>query len=103
MIFEILAKFERKHTINEETISQFSKITLVQFINVAIIVICVNFEFLEDDFLGFIPIFNGEYPDFTAKWYAKVGKTLCMTLFINIFSPHASKLTLPLLKLIFRC
>ena len=45
-IFEMIVKLERKHTINEETISQFTKITIVQFINVAIIVICVNFDFL---------------------------------------------------------
>jgi len=64
-IFELIAKFERKHTINEETISQFSKITIIQFINVALIVICVNFDFLEDNFLGFIPIFNGDYTDFS--------------------------------------
>lgn len=102
MIFELIAKYERKHTVNEETISQFSKITIIQFINVALIVICVNFKFLEDDFLGFIPIFNGSYVDFTVEWYANVGKTLCMTLLINIFSPHASKLSLPFLKFFFR-
>lgn len=102
MIFEMIAKFERKHTINEETISQFSKITIIQFINVALIVICVNFSFLDDPFLGFIPIFNGEYTDFSVKWYSNVGKTLCMTLMINIFSPHASKLSLPFLKFFFR-
>lgn len=102
IFFELIAKFERKHTINEETISQFSKITIIQFINVALIVICVNFDFLEGPFLGFIPIFNGEYTDFTVKWYANVGKTLCMTLMINIFSPHASKLSLPFLKFFFR-
>ena len=66
------------------------------------IVICVNFKFLEDKFLGFIPIFNGEYTDFSVTWYSNVGKTLCMTLMINIFSPHASKLSLPFLKFFFR-
>lgn len=54
-------------------------------------------------FLGFIPIFNGAYPDFTVAWYDKVGKTLCMTLLIAIFSPYASKMAFPLLKLISRC
>lgn len=66
------------------------------------IVICVNFKFLEGDFLGFIPIFNGEYDDFSVEWYSNVGKTLCMTLMINIVSPHASKLSLPFLKFFFR-
>jgi hypothetical protein len=53
--------------------------------------------------LGFIPILQGEYTDFTSYWYAQVGKTLTLTLMINIFSPHASKLGLPLMKLMFRC
>jgi hypothetical protein len=73
----------------------------MQFINIAIVVLCVNFDFIQGDgmFLGFIPIFNGAYPDFTVSWYAKVGKTLCMTLLIAIFSPYASKMAFPVLKL----
>ena len=45
---------------------------MMQFINIAIVVLCVNFDFLKGDsfFLGFIPIFNGEYLDFSASWYA---------------------------------
>jgi hypothetical protein len=53
-------------------------------------------------FLGFIPIFNGSYPDFVAQWYSNVGSTLCLTMVINIFSPHASKLAMPLMKLFFQ-
>jgi hypothetical protein len=77
----------------------------MQFINIAIVVLCVNFNFTKGDkyFLGFIPIFNGEYDDFTVSWYAKVGKTLCMTLLVGIFSPYGSKLAFPTLKLCFRC
>lgn len=50
-------------------------------------------------FLGFIPIFNGAYGDFTVQWYSKVGKTLCLTLLIAIFSPYGSKLAFPALKI----
>jgi hypothetical protein len=67
------------------------------------IVLLVNFDLLENNFLGFIPILNGEYADFSVQWYSRIGKTLCMTMLIGIFSPHASKLTLPLLNLYFRC
>lgn len=104
-IFEYIVAIEKKHSINEETIGQFSKITIMQFINIAIVVICVNFNFTDGDklFLGFIPIFNGAYSDFTAAWYAKVGKTLCFTLLVGIFSPYGSKLAFPMLKLFFRC
>jgi hypothetical protein len=103
MIFEMMISLEKKQTINEETTSQFTKITIIQFINVAMIVILVNFDLLEGNFLGFIPILNGDYQDFSVQWYANVGKTLCMTMLIGIFSPHASKLSLPLMKLFFRC
>jgi len=60
-IFDLMISLEKKHTINEETTSQFTKITIIQFINVAMIVILVNFDLLEEDLLGFIPILNGEY------------------------------------------
>ena len=63
------------------------------------VVLVVNFDFLEGPLLGFIPIFNGDYRDFSIHWYGQVGKTLCLTLMINIFTPHGSKLAKPLLKL----
>jgi hypothetical protein len=102
-IFEKIAAFEKSHTSNDETISQFQKITIMQFINIAVVILLVNFDSLDGPFLGFIPILNGEYKDFTAQWYEQVGKTLCLTLFINIFSPHASKIMMPFMKLLFRC
>jgi hypothetical protein len=36
-------------------------------------------------------------------WYIKVGQRILLTLFLNIFSPHASKLALALLKGMRRC
>lgn len=64
-IFEMMVKLERKHTINEETEALFLKKTLIQFINISLIVLAVNFDFLDGEyFLGFIPIFNGSYSDF---------------------------------------
>lgn len=101
-LFTVMVKFERKHTINDETEALFIKKTLIQYINIALIVLAVNFDFLEGNFLGFIPIFNGKYHDFTAGWYKNVGKTLTLTLFINIFSPHVSYLFMPLIKIFMR-
>ena len=84
------------------------KITIMQWINIAIIILIINFDFTVGSsgspnglFLGFLPIFNGSYPDFVAQWYSKVGSTLCLTMVINIFSPHVSKLAMPLMKLFF--
>ena len=101
-LFTYMVKIERKHTINEETEALFIKKTLIQYINIALIVLAVNFDFLEGNFLGFIPIFNGTYKDFTAAWYTNVGKTLTLTLFINIFSPHISYLFMPFVKIFMR-
>ena len=104
-IFEKIVFIEKKHSANDETIGQFIKITIMQFINIAVVVLCVNFDFTPGDnyFLGFIPIFNGKYPDFTVDWYKNVGKTLTLTLFIGIFSPYGSKAAFPMLKLFMRC
>jgi hypothetical protein len=67
----------------------------------------VNFNLWQDGtkdhaFLGFLPLFTGNYSDFDAGWYKNVGKTICVTLFINIFTPHASKILIFLLKLLMR-
>lgn len=99
LIFEKTVVIEKKHTKNDETLGQFKKITIMQFINIAVVVLVVNFDFLAGPFLGFIPIFNGDYQDFSIHWYGQVGKTLCLTLMINIFTPHGSKLAKPLLKI----
>lgn len=87
--------------------------TILQFINIAIIILIINIDLTSpedavgDDepplFLGFLPIFNGEYADFDSAWFSQVGKTLTLTLLINIFTPHISKLSLPFLKLLKRC
>lgn len=102
MIFEKMAIVEKKHTVNEETTGQFIKILIMQFMNIALVVLIVNMN-LSIGFLSFLPIFNGEYLDFNSGWYENVGKTICLTMVINIFSPHISKLALPLIQLLKRC
>ena len=67
------------------------------------VILLINFDLLDGQLLGFIPLLNGEYKDFTVHWYSQVGKTLTLTLMINIFSPHASKLALPVVKVLLRC
>lgn len=102
-IFEKISFVERQLTVNDETKGQFQKITIMQFINIALVVLLINFNLIDGLFLGFIPILDGSYPDFTAFWYAQIGQQLCLTLMLNIFSPHFSKIALPLLKGLRRC
>jgi hypothetical protein len=74
----------------------------MQYINIAVVILVVTFNFLEDDLLGFLPILQGSYTGFTPRWYARVGNTLCVTLLINIVSPHISKVAVPGVKLLLR-
>ena len=73
----------------------------MQFVNIAVILLLVNFNFQSQEnddgsrglwLLGFLPILRGQYTDFSARWYANVGTVLCVTLTINILSPHGSLL-----------
>ena len=43
-IFELISKAEKHHTQNDETLGQFQKITIMQFINIAIVILLVNFN-----------------------------------------------------------
>ena len=69
---------ERSHTVNDETMGQFKKLTILQFINIGVIILIINLDIgLETDengdkklFLGFLPIFNGQYADFDSDWYS---------------------------------
>lgn len=109
MVLQYSVHLEKRETYNQEAFTQFKKLLLLQFFNIGMIVLIINFDFTPKDqdgqnklFLGFLPIFNGEFEDFNSAWYSKVGKTLCLTLLINIFTPHISKLSLPLLKIVQR-
>jgi hypothetical protein len=79
----------------------------MKFINISVIILLVNFNFAvgtnydqNDLFLGFIPIFNGSYPEFVSDWYKNVGTTLCITMILNIFSPFISKFSFLSIKLL---
>jgi len=74
----------------------------MQFFNIAVVILLINFKFLDKPLFGLIPILNGDYKDFTCDWYVIIGKTLCLTLMMNIFTPHISKLAIPVLRLLSR-
>lgn len=62
-IFQFTIFFEKRTSINDETAAQVSKITIMQFINIAVIIITVHFKFMPtgEKFLGFLPIFMGSH------------------------------------------
>lgn len=60
IVLELVTIFERSHSQNEETLSKFYKITILQFINYSVLTLTINskIESMENfNFLGFIPLF----------------------------------------------
>ena len=51
-------------TVDEEDRSKFTKMTAVQFINISIVVLLINFDFLDEPLLGFVPVLNGKMRSF---------------------------------------
>lgn len=104
--FELIAKLERFGTLNNETRSKFRRITVMQFINIAVILLLVNFrveDMRELRLYGQRLVLEGDYRDFSTQWYFNIGATLCMTLFLNIFTPHVVKLLMPCKVCCSRC
>ena len=90
-LFGFLITIEKNHSKSDDTISLFWKSTIMQFVNMAIIQLILGFHidgFENFQFMGFIPVFQGKYKDFSAQWYQEVGATLGVTLFFNIFGSH---------------
>jgi hypothetical protein len=80
----------------------------MQFINIAVVIILVNFNIFdgsgeESKFIQEIPVLNGDFKDFTVEWYFRIGATLCITLAINIFSPHFTKIMISVYRQCLRC
>jgi len=61
---------------------------IVQFINTAVLIILVNANLNLQNVPENFPLFNGDFADFTVKWYQVVGSTIGFTMILNIFSPH---------------
>lgn len=106
VIFELISRLEKHHTQNEQTLATFSKITVLQFVNISCIVLLINLTFKgSEDYSLFraLPVLRGDYSDFTVQWYNNVGATLCVTLTINIVTVHIGKMLWCGLRACLRC
>lgn len=106
IVLRTIVEYEAHHTQNDKTMVTFFRLTLLQFINIAVITLLVNMDLYPDEtslFLGFLPILNGNYPDFDSAWYAQIGTSLSFTLFLSIFTPHGSYFLFAFLKSLRRC
>lgn len=66
------------------------KMFFVSFLNTGVIILLVNAKITTFNLPDYIPIFAGEFTDFTVEWYRIVGSTICLTMIINTISPHTS-------------
>ena len=102
LIFQNMSAFQKYYTKNDEPLATFKKITFLQFFNIAIVSLMINFT-LDVKLLNKLRVLNGEHDDFTVEWYRQIGATLGMTLLINTVSPHLPKLATALKVLTHRC
>ena len=99
IVFRKLAKFERYKSLTHETNSIFKKLFIAVFINMAILLLLINANFQEFEFVknisNWLPIggdlfFNGKYNDLKRAWYPRVGLAFLVlvisTVFSNMFS-----------------
>lgn len=71
-LFEFMQIFERNHSQNTATMGKFYKFFIMLYFNISVITLLVSFGIEGVDnykFLGFIPMLQGEYNDFTAQWF----------------------------------
>lgn len=105
-LFSELQDFEKSHSESEDTKSMFVKVSIMQFVNIAIIQLVLGFRlesYSQSCFLGFIPAFRGNYEDFSTHWYREVGATLGVTLFFNIIGSHTPYAKKFLIAFLLRC
>jgi len=68
-LFEIMAPLEKCLTIPTETKATFNKIVIVQFLNIACILLFADFHVGEQTEDKVIELLKGNFVDFDTMWY----------------------------------
>lgn len=97
--YESITTIEAPITKNAQTVSTFNKIFMMQYTNIAILILLINFNSettisateTAGEVSKYVPFFRGNYKDFTSEWYADIGASICFTIVIKILSPHLTK------------
>jgi hypothetical protein len=89
-ILKNLSKFEKTASRNKEQVKVMNRVFYATFINTSLVILAVNADFSYIKSKNWMPdyLFNGEFSDFTRKWYSDVGSTIVSTLMISVFAPH---------------
>jgi hypothetical protein len=75
-----LNSFQRHQSRTGASFSLMIKLFLAQFANTALVVLLVNAS---------LPLFDGDFGDFTLEWHVQVGAQMMTTLFANMLGSHA--------------
>lgn len=92
-LFEVIPVFfEKCLTYSEETLAQFNRIFVIQFLNIGCLLLFADFStgYSEEE-MG-VPFLVGKHRDFDTAWYYDVGAKITMAMISNsLVGPFASK------------
>ncbi|CAM9095385.1 unnamed protein product, partial [Phaeothamnion confervicola] len=92
-VMAALVRFEYHSSVSSHALSLTAKLAVAQFANTALIIVAINASFGGGSgVLKTVGLLDGSYGDFTHEWYATVGVSVTLTMFLNIFIPHVGPL-----------
>jgi hypothetical protein len=93
----------RPITRTRNVIDSIFGVTLIQFINLALVLVVANVNMKFKGAGSFLGMFDGDYDDFSTPWYSSVGPQIIMTMLIEIAAPHFFPAFLIVLYAVRRC
>jgi len=101
IVLRWLGTFEKRHNTEELMYSVAINLTLISFLNIAVMVLLVNLSINQK--IPFIPILQGEYTEFSVEWYRLVGASLCVQLAFEIVTYNLENILTALYQCCKRC
>lgn len=89
--------FEKCLTYAEETLAQFNRIFVIQFLNIGCLLLFADFSTgYSREEMG-VPFLAGKYRDFDTKWYYDVGAKISVAMISNsLIGPFTSQIAKPI-------
>lgn len=102
VIFEqVPVYFEKCLTYAEETLAQFNRIFVIQFLNIGCLLLFADLTYGNTSNDTDFPLFVGHYRDFDTKWYYDIGAKICLAMISNsVIGPFMSKAFKPFIIII---
>ena len=97
----VITKMNGYQSKPEEVAAASVNMAIMTFINSAIVIQLVYFDWAPPDFE--IPLILAEYDSFSQAWYQEIGTTIVITLLLMVITPHASNVGFACLGSCTRC